>query len=153
WMVPKLYSFMLLSLRLSLPPRHPPLAAPANLPVQPQRRSAIAIIKRKVRGVVLHIWLPGACDTHAIQVHIVLLLRRIALDVEDNLLTCLQVLRAHFLLEHCRELGVVDVAAVARLVWHVHARQRAMRFPDNGEGTHGHALELTGERRRHIGAI
>src|SRR5438552_17965715 len=119
WMVPKLYSFMLLSLRLSLPPRHPPVAAPANLPVQPQRRSAIAIIKRKVRGVVLHIWLPGACDTHAIKVHIVLLLRCIALDVEDNLLTCLQVLRAHFLLEHCRELGVIDVAARKKIIFDI----------------------------------
>src|SRR5215510_9694733 len=152
-MIPQLYGFKLLSLLLSLPSRYPPLAAPASLPIQPQRGGAIAIIKREVRGVVLHIRLPGARDTHTIQVYIVLLLCRIALDVKDNLLTRLQVLRAHFLLEYCRELGVVDVAAVARLIWHVHAIQRAMRFPDNREGAHGQAFELARERRRHICAV
>src|SRR6058998_1113733 len=47
------------------------------LPLQPQRRSAIAIVEAVVGGKVLHIWLPGGRDGVGVQVHIVLLLRHI----------------------------------------------------------------------------
>src|SRR5437868_7203048 len=95
WMVPKLYSFMLLSLLLALPPRHAPLAAPAvGLAVQPQRRSATTVVEVEIEGIVLHVWMPGAGDHDSVCIHVVLLLRRIALNVKDEFLARLQILRA-----------------------------------------------------------
>src|SRR5438132_6459337 len=43
--VPQLDGCMLLSLLLPLPPRYAPLAAPASLPLQPQRGGAAAKVK------------------------------------------------------------------------------------------------------------
>ena len=86
------------------------------LALQPQRRGAIAVVEAVVGGKVLHIRLPGGGDCGGVQVHIVLLLRHIALNVEDELLPCLQFLGAPLLLEHGRELGVIDVTGGTRLL-------------------------------------
>src|SRR5215831_12285964 len=124
-----------------------PLRHSLRLPIQPQGGGAAAEIPLGVGGIVLHIRVPGAGDAHAIQVHVVLLLRNIALDIEDNLLARLAVLGAPLFLEHGRDLGVVDMAAVARLVGGIQAIQHAIRLPGITDGTKGHALKLTDERR------
>jgi hypothetical protein len=58
-----------------------------------------------------------------------LLLRRIALDVEDDLLTGFQILRTHFLLQHRLDLGVIDVATMARLIWRIHTIWKVIAYP------------------------
>src|SRR5205823_4832164 len=68
-----------------------------RLALQPQRSGAIAVVEAVVGGRVLHIRLPGGRDRGGVQVHIVLLLRHIALNVEDELLPCLQFLGAPLL--------------------------------------------------------
>src|SRR6266567_816729 len=123
------------------------------LPVQPQRGGATAVIEREVGGIMLHIGLPGARDHARSEVHIVLLFCSVALKLPDELLARLQVLGPPLLLEHGRELGVVDMAAIARLLWEIHAIGRAIGFPGDGDRTHGHALIFARERRRQIGAI
>jgi hypothetical protein len=111
------------------------------------------VVEGHVRGKVLHVRLPGTGEHVGVGVHIVLLLRRIALDVENELLARLQGLRAPLLLQHRRDLGVIDVAAVARLVGRIQAVQHTIRFPGNTDGPHGHAVELAHERRREIRSI
>src|SRR5262247_1753464 len=57
-----------------------------HLSIQPQGGGAITIVKAVVRSKVLHIRLPGGRDGVGVQVHIILLVRDIALNVEDELL-------------------------------------------------------------------
>ncbi len=93
--------------------RSSPAYEPAvRLPLQPQRRGAIAVVEAVVGGKVLHIRLPGGRDRGGVQVHIVLLLRDIALNVENELLARLQILRSSLFLKHGRKRGVMDVADV-----------------------------------------
>src|SRR5919202_555755 len=68
-----------------------PFMSPPSLPVQPQRGGAIAVVEAVVGGKVLHVRLPGGGDRRGVQVHVVLLLRGIALDGVDELLARLQV--------------------------------------------------------------
>ena len=86
-----------------------------------------------VGGIVLDIRLPGAGDAYGVEVHIVLLLRNIPLNVKDELFARLAVLRAPLFLEHGRDLGVVDVTAVAQLVGRIQAIQYAIRLPGNAD--------------------
>src|SRR5712692_868347 len=69
-----------------------------SLPFQPQRGDATTEVSAQVRGKVLHIRLPGGSDDRGGQVYIVLLLRGVALNSEDELLACLRVLPAPLLL-------------------------------------------------------
>jgi hypothetical protein len=62
------------------------------------------------------------------------LLRNIRLGIENELLVCLQILYPPLFTEHLGELGVIDVAAVSRLVWHVHRTQYAIRLPGDAIG-------------------
>jgi hypothetical protein len=57
------------------------------------------------------------------------------------------------LFEHGRDLGVVDVAAVARLVGRIQFIQHAIRLPGQADGAYCHTLELARKRRGHIGAV
>ena len=66
------------------------------------------------------------------QVHIVLLLGLVPLDVEDELLARRQVLRAPLCLEHRRECRIIDVADVAQRVRRIRAIQDAIRLPAGG---------------------
>src|SRR5262249_11271214 len=93
------------------------------LPLQPERGGATAKVSREVRGKVVHIRLPGTRHDCGSQVYIVLLLRGVALNVENELLARLRVLHAPLLLHHRRQLGVVDMAAVTRLVGRIRAVQ------------------------------
>src|SRR5262252_9619991 len=92
-----------------------------SLPLQPQRGDATVKVRGQVWGKVLHIWLPGGSDDRGSKVYIVLLRRRVALNSEDELLTCLRVLQPPLRLHHRRQLGIVDMAAVARLVGRIRA--------------------------------
>src|SRR5713226_10781135 len=82
----KALTLAIVSLALPLPSCEVAACA-AALPVQPQRRGAIAVVEAVVGGKVLHIRLPGGRDRGGVQVHIVLLLCHIPLNVEDELLT------------------------------------------------------------------
>src|SRR5262245_47459612 len=64
-----------------------------HLSIQPQRGGAIAIVEAVVGSKVLDVRLPGGGDGVGVQVHVVLLVRDIALNVEDELLARLQVFR------------------------------------------------------------
>src|SRR6266581_2754306 len=101
---------------------------PFNLPIQPQRGGAPAVVEGGVGRIVLHIRLPGAGDHVGTRVHIVLLRCHIPLNIENDLLARFQVARAPLCLQHGRERGVIDMAAVAWLVRRIHA-----------EGTTAHA--------------
>src|SRR5262245_23141292 len=80
---------------IASPPQKDRKTSPTpTLPIEPQGRRAIAVVETVVGGEVFHIRLPGTGDHVGASVHIVLLLRRTALDVEDDLLARLQVLRA-----------------------------------------------------------
>ena len=57
------------------------------------------------------------------------------------------------LLEHGRDFGVIDMAAVAWLVWRIQSVQHGIRVPGVADGGQGQALELAEIRRRHIGAV
>src|SRR5262245_55246429 len=105
-----------------------------SLPIQPQRRSTTAVVEGHVRRIVLHVRLPGASDHTTVRVYVVLLLRGIALNVEDELLARLQILGTPLLLEHGRDRGVIDMAGIPRGVGCIGAIQRAIRFPSNAEG-------------------
>src|SRR5262249_29183867 len=87
-------------------------AVVVELAIQPQGGDTTAVVEGEVWGVVLHIWLPGTGDHPRKQIHIVLLLRRIALKVDQDLLAHLWVLGSSLLLQHGHQLGVVDMAAV-----------------------------------------
>src|SRR5262249_39905380 len=123
------------------------------LALKPQCRGTAAVVEGRVGSVVLDIRLPGAGDTYGVKVHVVLLLRNMPLDVEDDLPARLQILRAPLFLEHGRDRGIVDVTAVAPLVRRIQSIQHTIRLPGNTEGTEGQPLELAGKRRRHIGAV
>src|SRR5262245_53331741 len=84
----------------------------AHLSIQPHLGDAAAVVEGEVVGKVLQIRLPGTGDHHREQIHIVLLLRGIALKVGQDLFACLWILRASLLLHHGCELGVVDMSAV-----------------------------------------
>ena len=131
----------------------PSYAPVTGLALQPQRRSAPAEVEGRVGRIVLHVRLPGAGDDPRVRVHIVLLRCHIPLNVKNELLARLQVLGPPLLLEHRCELGVVDMAAVARLVGRLHAVEHAIWFPGNAQGTHGQPLELAQERGSHIRPI
>src|SRR5712691_7076836 len=75
------------------------------------------------------------------------------LDVEDDLLTRFSVLRPALLLEHGRDFWVVDMAAVAWLVWRIQSVEHSIRVPGVADGGQDQALELAEIRRRHIGAV
>src|SRR6266508_5924787 len=66
-----------------------------HLSIQPQRRGAVAVVEAGVRGVVLHRRLPRSREHRGVQIHVVLLLRGVPLNVEDELPARLQILRAH----------------------------------------------------------
>jgi hypothetical protein len=51
---------------------------------QPQRHDTTAKIEGEVGGIVFHIGLLGTCKHSGIRVHIVLLLCRVPLNVEDH---------------------------------------------------------------------
>src|SRR5262245_13379496 len=123
------------------------------LPLQPQGGRAAAVIVSGVGSKVLHMWVPGARDTYAVEVHIVLLLRNIPLQVKDDLLARLTVLHAPLFLKHGRDLGVVDMAAIAWLVGGIQAIQDSIRLPGITDRAEGHTVELPSPRRRHIGAV
>ena len=122
------------------------------LAVQPQRGGGIAVVQEEIGGIVLHRRLTGAGEHPAVQIHIVLLCRRIALNVEDALLARRQVRRPPLLHDHRRERGVVDVAAVARLVGDVRSVQHAIRLPARGKRPHRQTLVLPDAGRRDIRA-
>src|SRR5262249_52680814 len=111
-------------------------------PLQRQGRGTIAVVEAVVGSKVLHIRLPGGGDRVRVQVHIVLLLGYIALNVEDELLARLQVFGASLQLQHGREGGVIDVTRVPRGVRGIGAIQPAIRFPGDAGGTPHYALEL-----------
>src|SRR5204863_8270994 len=92
------------------------LSSSLLLPIQPRLGDTTAVVEGEVVGVVLQIRLPGTGDHHREQIYIVLLLRSIALKVGQELLARLRILGAPLLLRHGRKLGIVDMAAVARLV-------------------------------------
>src|SRR5712692_511135 len=100
----------------------------SDLALQPQGGGATAVVEAEVGSIMLDVRLPGARHHDDIRIHIILLLRGIALNVEDHFLASLQVLRASLLLEHGRDRGVVDVASVPRGVGGIGAIQRAIRF-------------------------
>ena len=102
---------------------------------------------------VFHIGIPGAGKARAIEVHVVLLLRNVPLQVKDDLLPRLPVLRLPLFLEHGRDRGVVHMAAVARLIRGIQAIQHGIRLPGIADGAEGQAVELPRPRRRHIGAV
>src|SRR5215470_9726645 len=66
--------------------------------------------KLATKPIVLHVGLPRTREHDGHQVHIVLLLRGIALNIEDELLARRQVRDTPLCLHQCRERGVVDVA-------------------------------------------
>src|SRR5882724_1685641 len=123
------------------------------LPIEPQRGGAPAIIVGGVGSIVLHIGVPRAGEARAVEVHIVLLLRDIPLQVKNKLLARLAVLGAPLFLEHGRKLRVVDMAAVAQLIWGIQAIQHAIWLPGIADGGEGHAVELAFVCRGHIGAV
>src|SRR5712692_7421105 len=127
--------------------------AGTSIPIEQQGGSTTAVVEGHVRCIVLHVRLPGAGDHTRVRVYVVLLLRRIPLNVEDDFLACLQVLGTPLLLEHGCDRGVIDVADVPRGVGCIGAIQRAIRFPGNAEGTPRQTLELALHRRRHIRAV
>jgi hypothetical protein len=87
----------------------PSYAPPVRLSIQPQGGSTTAVIEGLIRGIVLHIRLPGASHHGGDDVHIVLLLGYIALKLINELLARLQVLGASLFLEQGRERRVVDL--------------------------------------------
>src|SRR5207244_10347084 len=95
----------------------------------PQGGSTTAVVKGLARGIVLHIWLPGGSNHDGVRVHIVLLLGLIPLELINNSLARLQVLSPPLFFEHGRDLGVVDIAPVERMVWDVPRIQRAIWVP------------------------
>src|SRR5207249_4321137 len=105
-----------------------------------QRGGATTIIVGGVGSKVLHIWIPRAGDADAVEVHIVLLFCNISLQVKDKLPARLPVLCAPLLLEHGRDLRVVDMATVAWLVGGIQAIQHAIRLPSIADGAEGHAV-------------
>src|SRR5262249_52447522 len=104
-------------------------APAARLTIQPQRRGTITEVVSGVGSIVFHIRLPGAGDTYAVQVYIVLLIGNMTLDIKDDLLARFSVLRPSLLLEHDRELGVVDMTTVTWLVWRIQPIQYCIRVP------------------------
>src|SRR5919109_583164 len=137
-----------------LPPALCSLSPPAaRLALQPQRRSASAVVEGGVGRIVLHIWLPGTSDRVGIGIDIVLLCCHIPLNIENKLPAYFQVAGTPLFLEHGRELGIIDMAAVARLVGGIHAVEHAIRFPGNTQRPHGQALELAQIRGSHISTI
>ena len=55
-------------------------------------RAAVAVVEARVRRIVLHARLPGSGETDAVQIHVVLLLGGVALNVEDESPPCLEIL-------------------------------------------------------------
>src|SRR5438093_8691818 len=124
-----------------------------HLLIEPERGGAAAVVEARVRRVVLHIGLPGSGDAYGVEIDVVLLLGGITLDVADELPAGFQLPDAHLLLQHPRQLGVIDVAAVAPLLGQVHPIERTAWFPGYRARAHRQALELSLRRRRHVGAV
>src|SRR6266511_4414385 len=129
-----------------------PLRAP-HLLFEPECGGPAAVVEARVRRVVFHMGLPGSDDANRVEIDVVLLLGGIPLDVEDELPADFQLPDAHLLLQHPGQLGVIDVAAVARLLGQVHPIEGAVWFPGDRERAHRNALELSLRRRRHVGAV
>src|SRR5215470_2108713 len=123
------------------------------LPIQPQSRRAAAVVEGDVRAKILDIRLPGSSGDDGVQIHEVHLLRGIALDVMDDLLACLQLLRPALLFQHGRELGIIDMGGIPGGVGSKGAIQWGVRSPSDTEGTPHHALELALEGGRYIGPV
>src|SRR5689334_16341805 len=104
---------------------HYPLST-AYLAIQPQGSHPTAEVEGVVGAIVLHIGLPGARDRDGVRVHIVLLLCHISLNRKNKLPAFLHVLGAPLFLKHGRELRVVDIAPVHRMVGDEPAIQRAI---------------------------
>src|SRR4030095_8139811 len=81
------------------------------------------------------------------------LLGLILLKRMHDLLAGLQVLDPPLFLEHGRDLGVVNIASVERMVWDISAIRWAIWFPGATGGPIHHALVLALHRRRHIRAV
>src|SRR4029450_11690484 len=82
------------------------------LAIEPQSSDPTTVVKGEIGSKVLHIGLPRAGDHDRVGIHIVLLLRGIALNVEDDVLARLQVLSGPLFFEHGRDLGIVDMTQV-----------------------------------------
>src|SRR5205085_8666370 len=100
-----------------------------RLSLQPQGSGTAPVVEGDIGAIVLDIWRPGRRGHIDAHVHVVLLLRHIVLDVEDDFPARLQVLGAPLFLEHGRERGVIDVGSVPRGVGGIGAIQREIRFP------------------------
>ena len=73
-----------------------------HLAIQPQCGDATAEVESQVVGIVFHVGLPGTGEHLRVQIHLVLLLRRIPLHGADELLARLRVLRPPQCLPHLR---------------------------------------------------
>src|SRR5204863_2705645 len=67
-------------------------------PIEPQGRDPVAVVEARIRGVVLDVGPPRGRERGRVQVHVVLLLGRVPLDVEDQRSARVDVLRAHLFL-------------------------------------------------------
>src|SRR5689334_20959704 len=121
--------------------------------LEPECGAAVTVVEARVRRVILHVRLPGPGETGAVEIHIVLLLGGVALDVENELPPRFEVPGPHLLLQHRDDRGVADVARVATLLRHVHAIEVAVWLPGDAERAHRKPLVLTVERGGHIGAV
>src|SRR5262249_8515258 len=99
----------------------------------PQSRSAAAVVEGDVRAKMLDIRLPRDGGNDGVQVYEVHLLRGIALDVVDDLLTRLQILRPALLFQHGREFGVIDMGGIPGGVGGKGAIQWSVRCPGDTE--------------------
>src|SRR5262249_17431823 len=126
---------------------------PSRLAIQPQRSHTTAVVEGVVGAIVFHIWLPGGSDRNGVRIHIVLLFCHIALNRKNDLPTRLQVFGLPLFLEHGRELRVVDIASIHRMVWDESPIQWTIWVYGEIDGPIYHTLVLALCRRRHIGAV
>src|SRR4030095_15451392 len=107
-----------------------------RLPIEPERRGSIAVVEARARRVILHVRPPRSGESDGVEIDVVLLLRGISLDVEDDLAARFDVTRAHLLSQQRDDLGIADVAAIPGLFRHVQSVEGDVRIPRDAQRGH-----------------
>src|SRR5438093_10309293 len=121
--------------------------------VEPGRDQAPAVVEAEVRAVVLECGVPHRRVRRRAELHVVLLVGQVALEVVDDLAALDVVVRAPLAEQEVGEGRIVHVALVPRLAGIVLAVEEVVGIEERRLRAVGHGFELAQQARRRVGAV
>src|SRR5437660_1338288 len=121
--------------------------------VEPGRDQSPAVVEAEIRAVVLERGVPHRRVRRRAELHVVLLVGQVALEVVDDLAALDVVIRAPLAEQEVGEGRIVHVALVPRLAGIVLAVEAVVGIEERRLRAVGHGFELAQQARRRVGAV